>query len=437
MKRKMLMMLMVCLLTLSGRAQEVYTLERCRELALLNSSKAQNSRLALEAAQEGQKEAFTKFFPSVSATGLGFGASDAMMSFPSEHGSMGMLEKGVLGAVMATQPLYAGGQIVTGNKLAKLGVEVSELQRELSEDEVVFAVEQLYWQIVALEEKSKTMEEAQTLLSRVHRDVQNALDAGLINRNDLLKVELKQNELESGKLKLGNGLRLSIAALAQCMGVSAEGLEVDRSLIENVSLAFDAQIDHYAALYRRPEYRLLEKNVQANELQLKMERGKHLPTVAVGAGWTYLNFDQGSPLAMDKNFGMLFATLSIPLSDWWGGSRAIKRQKIQVQVAQNNMRNTEELLLIEMQQLRNDVEEAAQQVRLADRAIAAAIENVRLNSDYYQAGTGLLADLLEAQSNLQQARDQRTEAVTVYCVKLLKYRQTVGLERAKNALANG
>jgi outer membrane protein TolC len=67
-------------------------------------------------------------------------------------------------------------------------------------------------------------------------------------------------------------------------------------------------------------------------------------------------------------------------------------------------------------------------VRLADRAIAAAIENVRLNSDYFQAGTGLLADLLEAQSNLQQARDQRTEAVTVYCVKLLKYRQTVGLE---------
>jgi len=33
--------------------------------------------------------------------------------------------------------------------------------------------------------------------------------------------------------------------------------------------------------------------------------------------------------------------------------------------------------------------EAAQLVQLADKAIASAIENVCLNTDYYYAGTGL------------------------------------------------
>ena len=84
------------------------------------------------------------------------------------------------------------------------------------------------------------------------------------------------------------------------------------------------------------------------------------------------------------------------------------------------------MLLIQMQQLRYEVEEAALQVQLADKAIAAAHENLRLNTDYYEAGTSLLTDLLNAQNALQQTRDQRIEAVTVFCMKLARYRQATG-----------
>jgi len=242
----------------------------------------------------------------------------------------------------------------------------------------------------------------------------------------LLKVELKQNELESGKLKLDNGLKLLKIVLAQFIGVSPDDFDIDKSLVENVTLALVSNIDHQSALYQRAEYQLLDKNIEANQLQVKMETGKLLPTVAVGAGWNYINFDSGSPLASEKNFGMAFATVSVPITDWWGGSKAVKRQKIQVEIARNDKRNAEELLLIQMQQLRNDVAEAVQQVQLADKSIVSALENVRLNSDYYEAGTGLLTDLLDAQNALQQARDQRTEAVTVCCVKLARYRQATG-----------
>jgi outer membrane protein TolC len=388
--------------------------------------------LAIEAAEQTKKEAFTNFFPSVSAIGMGFQASDPMMKMnlpgallghpEAQVVPMGMLEKGIIGAASVAQPLFAGGQIVNGNKLAKLGIEVTELQKSMSDDEILLTVEQYYWQIVSLEEKTKTIAEAQTLLNHIYADVKDALEAGLINRNDLLKVELKQNELESGKLKLANGLKLLKSILAQFIGVSPDNFEIDKSLVETVTLFFDNSANHQSALHNRAEYQLLEKSIEAGELQLKMETGKHLPTVALGAGWNYVKMDGGTPHEMKMDFGMLFATVSIPISDWWGGSHAIKKQKLQVQIAENNKRNLEELLLIQMQQLLNDVEEAAQQVLLADKAIVFALENVRLNSDYYEAGTGLLTDLLEAQSALQQARDQRTEAITLFCVKLAKYR---------------
>jgi len=256
--------------------------------------------------------------------------------------------------------------------------------------------------------------------------VKSAVDAGFANRNDLLKVELKQNELESGKLKLTNGLRLAKMVLAQFIGAPSDDFDVDKTLIESVNMSLLVPVDHQSALYQRAEYQLLDKNIEANELMVKMETGKNLPTVAVGAGWNYLNFDKGGMMPMKNDFGMVYATVSVPISDWWGGSRAVKKQQIQVQIAQNDKRNAEEMLLIQMQQLRNEVEEAALQIQLADKAITSALENVRLNSDYYEVGTGLLTNLLDAQNALQQARDQRTEAVTVYCVSLAKYRQAAG-----------
>jgi len=437
MLQKIITLSAVCMLAVSIHAQQVISLERCKELALQHNAKAQNSRLSLDAAEQVKKEALTKYFPSVSATAAGFRASDPMMSMDLPIGAMlgnpemppvtfGMLEKGAIGAVMAMQPVFAGGQIINGNKLARLGVAVAELQQTMSDDEITLTVEQYYWQIVALEEKAKTITEAETLLNRIHDDVKNAMEAGLINRNDLLKVELKQNELESGKLKLANGLQLSKIVLAQFIGLSPNGFDIDRSLVENITLSFAVHADHPSALSQRTEYRLLEKSVEAANLQVKMETGKHLPTVAVGAGWNYMSFDRGSSHAMKQDFGMVFATVSIPITDWWGGSHAIRKQKLQVQIAENDKRNAEEMLLIQMQQLRNDVEEAAQQVQLADKAIAASLENVRLNTDYYEAGTGLLTDLLEAQSALQQTRDQHTEAITAYCIKLAKYRQATG-----------
>ena len=51
---------------------------------------------------------------------------------------------------------------------------------------------------------------------------------------------------------------------------------------------------------------------------------------------------------------------------------------------------------------------------------------VRLCDDYYQAGTGLLTELLDAQNSLQQACDQHTEAATGYRMTLSKYRQATG-----------
>ena len=442
MRRILSMIVWGCAVSVSA---QTYTLEQIKDSALHNNMAIRSARYNIEAAQQQRKEAFTKYFPNISGTGLWFNANKGMakmemnpsnymtpelgaslaQSFPAEAlaalanpVSISMMKNGTIAGVQAVQPVFAGGQIINGNKLAKVGEDVSRLQLQLSENEVEKTAEQYFWQLASLQEKMKTINAADALLADIYKDVDVAVRAGVALRNDLLRVQLRQNEIASQRLKLQNGLSLVRLLLSQYCGLR------DTSFVITYQTDLTQQIPSLhgrEALSNLPEYQLLGKQVEATALQKKMAVGQNLPSVAVGAGYNYHNL-----LDNDHTFGMLFATVSIPISDWWGGSHAIKRKKIEYQKAQEQLTDNAQLLQIRMQNAWNNVEESYQQLQLAQRSIEQAEENLRLNRNYYNAGTSKMSDLLEAQMLYQQACDKRTDAFADYQNKLLEYRQSVG-----------
>jgi len=82
-------------------------------------------------------------------------------------------------------------------------------------------------------------------------------------------------------------------------------------------------------------------------------------------------------------------------------------------------------LLVQMQKVRNELNEAYFQIQLSKKSIAVAEENLRMSNDNYNAGITTLTDLLEAQNLLQQTQDQFVEAVTEYYKKLAEHLQMI------------
>jgi outer membrane protein TolC len=281
--------------------------------------------------------------------------------------------------------------------------------------------EQYYWQLVSLQEKMKTIEAVQTLLADINKDVDVAVRAGVAMRNDLLQVQLRQNDVESQKLKVQNGINILRLLLAQYCGLNNSEFVIESAEYVDGSSPQVIKQDCDQALLGTTEYKLLNKQVEATNLQRKMEIGKNLPTIGVGAGYNYHNL-----LDNNHSFAMVFATVSVPISDWWGGSHAIKRKKIEQQKAEEQLADNSELLKIRMQNAWNNVEESHQQLQIAQRSIEQAEENLRLNRDYYRAGTSKMSDLLEAQLLYQQSLDRRTDGYADYRNKLLEYRQATG-----------
>lgn len=447
---KKIFAIIICLVCCSiVAAQPKYTLEQILDSALHNNIAIRNAQLGIEAAQQQRKEAFTKYFPSVSAAGVWFNATKDMAKMTVNPGEMlspqavqdlaevlpasalaalatptsiTMLRKGVIGTVSAIQPVFAGGQIVNGNRLAKVGEDVSKIQLELSENEVEKTAEQYFWQLASVQEKLKTILAAEQLLGDIHNDVDVAVRAGVAMPNDMLQVQLRENEIASQKLKVENAITLVRMLLGQYCGLTHDtAFEIvvpDMNQPENI---LPTSIEEGQEVKLLPEYQLLDKQVEAAKLQRKLAVGQNLPSVGVGVGYNYHNL-----LDNDRSFGLVFATVNIPISDWWGGSHAIKRKKIEVQKAEEQLEDNTQLLQIRMQNAWNGVQESYQQLLLAQRSIEQAQENLRLNSNYYNAGTSKMSDLLQAQLLFQQAQDKRTDAFSDYHNKLLEYKHSIG-----------
>lgn len=421
-------------LTLSATATaQTYTLEQCKALALENNNKIKNSRLEIGIAAQTRKEAFTNFFPNISAAGIAFTASHDMarLTVPLELPipgldlsplSLGMMKHGLLGGVTALQPLFAGRQVASGNRLARIGEQAGELKLRVSEREVSETVERYWWQLVALRSKIETLDAVDKQLEQIRRDVEVAVKAGISTRNDLLRVELKQQESQSSRLKIDNGIAVTRLLLAQYAGLPlSEPFDIEAEDPAAPESPDNWYTDPGAAAQQRPEARLLDKNIEAARQQIRMTRGKNMPTVGVGAGYLYHDLT-----GQDNDFATVFASVSVPLSGWWGGTHAVKREQLKKQQAQNDRRQAVEMLQVGITQCWNELREAYRQIRLAEKSIASAAENLRMSEDYFRAGTGSLTDLLDAQTLLQQSRDQYTDASAAYRAKLAEYRLATG-----------
>ena len=417
-----------------GATAQTLSLDDCRQEALEHNLQLKNSRLDFEAARQLRREAFTKYFPQVSAEGMIFQAQEGLaqvdleVSLPLPIPNLAPLnlplslgKRGLVTGVVAVQPVFAGLKIVNGNKLARLGEEVSLLKLEKTQKEITEQTDTYFWQVISLRENLLTLDAVDRQLEEIYRQAELSVKAGLVTRNDLLRVELRRQEIASMRLKVENGLHISLMLLAQHLGRDWHGFDV-----VNPGFASPADPQTYyvtteEALDLRAEYQMAQKNVEAQKYQKRMERGKNLPTVGVGAGYMHYNITE-----KNINNGMVFAQVSLPISQWWGGSHAVRRARIREEQAANDLLHAEEMLKIEIEKTWSDLLLAYQQIEIANRSVASATENLRQLRNYYSVGTASLTELLDAESIYTRSKADHTSACAAYQTALAGYMRVTG-----------
>jgi outer membrane protein len=445
-KRSFIAGLLIGFLAGCAYGQTTLNLDQCRELARKNNVQYRNSLIERDAARQTRKAMLTKYFPTISATGVGFRTQDYLIDKSIKGGnlpvydgdpahlagatqyayfpdmSLSMMDKGAIGVITAIQPVFAGGRIINTNRLASLGSEVANEKVRLATNEVELNTEQKYWQIVELSDKLATLHRYQAFLNELTKQIDEAYQAGIVMKNDLLKVQTKRSEVSVNLSKLENGRTLALMSFCQYVGIPYDStltLEADNTTPESPYSLF---VDHKDALRNRAEYSLVQKSVDAEKLQTALKVGEYMPQAGIGLTGLYTQFDEED----GTTNGMIFGTVSAPISGWWEASHAVKERKLKEKMAANSARESCDLLLLQMDKAWRDLVDAEKESALSEETQQQAEENRRVAEEGYQAGIITLSDLLEAEAMLQQATNQVTEAKANYRIKQSSYLQVTG-----------
>lgn len=408
----------------AAQTDSIMSLQECIEAALANNTAMKMAGNNTKAARETRREAFTKYFPEISAGGFGFRTNNYVLQYTAlDFLTIQMIKHGMMAGVQALQPIFMGGQIVNGNQLAQLGQAVAELQEKQNESQVRVTTEKYYWQLATLKATKGTVQSALTMLDTIQAQVAVAVDAGIVTNNELLKVQLQRNDFAAKMVDLDNGIKLCRMVLSQYVGAPFYAPVDIRAEVPDAIPPYptDLLVDPAQALVNTNGYQLLQRQVKAKKLEKRIELGKNLPMVAGGAGWYYHNV-----LEQGHNFGALTLAVNIPISGWWGGAHALKRKSLEVKNAELQLEDGSQMLQINMQNKWDELTAAHRKMEIAHEAIGQSAENLRMNRAFYSAGTGTLTDLLNAQTLNQQARDKYIAAYGDFKCAVAEYLAATG-----------
>lgn len=436
--KKTLFILLILITASSISAQEVrLSLEDCIVLSEANNPYIKNTSLDIQSARHQKKEVFAEYFPRVSFRSLGISSYDYFIDLvlgpelgeSARESEMGGFTKSGFNATLTfMQPLYAGGRITTGNKLAKAGIKAAELKHEVNLREKREEIEKSYWEIVALEEKRNTLEHLGELLEVLHRDVVSAMAAGVVTESELMLVKMKENELKSGKIKLEGGIKLLKMNLFNAIGQEYSLIDAvadtTSPYIDNIILSdrlssllppssYYIPEEEFAAGVTETE--LLEVMVEAKKLEKKLALGEYLPAAGVGVSYGYSSFT-------NSNFNAIgLATISIPISDWGKGSQKLKRLNNEIQKAVNEKEYLTSQLLLQARQLWLNLNVAWEQMKVAEENLELAEKNVYNQMSRFNAGLVPLSDVLMNQTSLFEATENLVDKQIEYSKALTAY----------------
>lgn len=403
----------------SSGAALTLNVEKCREMALAGSEDIKKGTNSLTQSGLDRKIAISAFLPAVEATGTGlYMAPDMEMS------GMEMIMKGTyMAGVMLTQPIYAGGKILTGKKMAEAGESAAEEQLRAAKASVIYDADNAYWTYVAVLQKQEMMNVLAAQLDTLFSQIGVASSAGMATDADLLTVKAKRSEVEYQVRKVANGVALCKMALCRVVGVPFD----TEIAVEDVAVPeeFTRMETGNVSVADRPEMKLLETGLEVSRLKVRMTRGDYLPTLALVGGYcafgnmkmkTMVDAGGGNYVPytqkIGQDMGVAMVSLNIPIFKWGQGYNKVRRAKLDVDNAALDLQKNSRLLELQANQAAFNLSDSYNLIEAAKDGKAQADENLRVTENRYHASMCPLSDYLDAQFQWQQARSNLIEAFT-------------------------
>lgn len=452
-----------CLMTAMAFAQTPSTLEDFRQLALENNRLLMISQQKIKKAEYQKKEAFAAYLPAIDFNGgylynqreLSIFDSDQLLPTKTFNlqtqsyefnivknpvtgepvktpdgqyipSTVALIPKEAMtydihnvffGAVTLTQPIYMGGKIVAMNAITHAAEQAARDMHIAEAENVIYAVDAAYWQVVSLRAKRDLATSYVELLVSLQRDVNAMLNQGVATKTDVLSVDVKLNAAQVDLTKVENGLTLSRMALAQVCGLPvdtqltlADEGKQDLSAMLTEMPAADYNME--TVFENRPDIRALGLSVEVAKQQKRVALSEMLPSVALIG-----SYEVSNPNLYDgfkKNFKGAFsvgAMVSIPLWHWGGNYSKYKAAGADEAIQRLKLDDAKQLVTLQVRQAAFKTQEADKTFFATKSNLEKADENLRSANLAFREGVATADNVMEAQTAWLKAHAENIDAM--------------------------
>jgi outer membrane protein TolC len=432
MKIKAITLYLMMLSTMAASAETLsLSATECRERAVATSEDLLSARLSSQQSQLDLDVARRAALPTIEGS--------AMLEYLTPDLSMGSIQMQMRGAYIAgislMQPIYTGGKITAGKRLAKIGTEVSAQKERLSRMDVISDADKAYWTLVAVDGKIDMLKAYMAQMDSIYAQTERSVKTGLATASDLLRIEARRSDIAYNLKKALNGREMCRLSMCRLIGVDSDTqivlTDTNINVVEPEILSAD--------ISQRPELEMLNLSIKANEQQVKMAKADYLPTIGLALGYfRYGNIKTVSSYTLDNGtsgkyssttndgLGMGMLSVKIPIFNWGTTGKKVTKAKLELQKSQVDLSKNQRLLTLQAQQAITNVYDGYDLVKSARVALNQAEENLSNMQARYKVSLCPMIDLLDAQSQWQQAKSNLLEASAQYKIYQTEYLRVTG-----------
>lgn len=437
-----IILLLISVFNINSAAQQLLSLEQCRQLAIENNKALKIASEQEKIAYYNKKDALTKFFPEIQFLGgymhnqknlhlISSSAIPSAIPLPVPIGEVssipipdnirdGIWKMGEVdikniwaGGFNLTQPIFMGGKIIAYNNLRSYAEELAKTMKETQMTDVIVEVDNAYWQVVSVANKRKLAGAYVELMKKMDSDISAMEQEGVVTKADRLSVNVKLNEAEMTLTKAENGLSLAKMLLTQICGLEiSDEITLQDENLDNLIINGENEtmpnIDE--ALTNRTEIRSLELATKIYGKQEKIAQADFMPNLAFTANylWTNPNLFDG----FEKKFGGMWnvgVVLKVPLN-FVSSSAKLNAAKAETRIKRFELAEAKEKITLQINQSVYKLNEANKKLASTQKNTEKADENLRYANAGFEEGVIAASDVMAAHTAWLAAHSDKIDA---------------------------
>ncbi|MGL5683079.1 MAG: TolC family protein [Marinifilaceae bacterium] len=298
------------------------------------------------------------------------------------------------------QPIFTGGRLLQTLKMAQTEQALTQQQVYLVHNLVCYQTDVQYWNTVGRNELLSIATDFEQSMNNLVTLIKERVDVGLINPQDLLMVEVKQNEAQYQVLQATTGYETGCMALNALISEQLHGFIPADTLVPMLALSdplLDENVTQHAALI------IAKERINMAEHSLKLKQAPFKPRLSVGAEGSYRSPGHDFKKDMDPNYAV-YAKLSMSLFEWGKRTKEKKMSRERVDIAADEFQKTKDKITLDVETSKLALKQAIQRSILAQSSLHKAHLNEQQALERYSEGKSSIVEVIDAQMYRQNAQ---------------------------------